>query len=305
MAAMKRLLAGVVLLSVLSCSTPKQTVVIFHAGSLSLLMREVSGRFESNNPGVQVLSETSGSLDAIRKITELGKPCDLISVADDRLIQQWLGAQIADYYSFLGNEMVLATGSQDLFEEVSDGGSASQAWCDIVLHSNSFGISDPDRDPAGYYSHLVWKLAEFHYERSSLYRKFIERLDNRWVRPKSSELTALLQAGVLDFAFLYRSSAVQNELHYLTLPPQISLGEHAYQDTYSKAFVRVRGKKPDSTIEITGKPISYGIALVNPDNLQARRFLEFLLSPESQSLYRELGYTNVAIKRSTTGGEGH
>lgn len=275
------------------CTGPTEKIVIFHAGSLSALLQEMADRFKENYPRVAIQSESSGSLDVVRKITELGRSCDLIAVADHRVIRRFLMPRVVSSYSiFLGNEMVLATGRSDLFEELT----AGPPWYEFLASGRySYGISDPDRDPAGYFAHLSWKLAETHYDRPAVYRRLLNGLDERWMRPKSSEMVALLQTGSLDFAVLYRSTALQNDLYFLTFPPQVSLGEAAYEHLYSQVFMQIAGDQPGSTYEIAGAHIRSGIALTNPENPWARRFLEFILSEAAEHLYRELGYTPVPV----------
>ncbi len=50
-------------------------------------------------------------------------------------------------------------------------------------------------------------------------------------------------------------------------------------------------------IEIEGSPIRYGIALLERSAPQARGFVRFLLSPESQSIYREMGYGAIPVRQ--------
>jgi len=280
--------------SFMGCGNPKGTVVIFHAGSLSPLIQEAFHRFRQNHPGVVLQSEASGSLDAIRKITELNKPSDLVAVADYRLIERI--SQIPRYHIFLGNELVLATAKKEFLQGPPDNKVWEEHWSEMISSGEyTYGISDPDRDPAGYYAHLAWKLAEIHYDRPGLYQRFLDSFDERWLRPKSSELVALLQSNALDFAFLYKSTALQNNLEFLTLPAEVSLAEDAYRDLYSRVSLQVTAEQPGSTIEITGTPIRYGIAQTNPDNPWAGRLLDFFLSPEVQQLYRKLGYLSVPV----------
>ncbi len=279
--------------SYMGCGGPGETVVVLHAGSLSPLIQEVFARFRQDHPGVVLQSEASGSLDAIRKITELNKPCDLLAVADARLIGRI--SQVSSHHIFLGNELVLATDKGELLQGSSDNAWGENWYWRISSGEYAYGISDPNRDPAGYYAHLLWKLTEIHYDRPGLYQRFLEGLDERWLRPRSSELVALLQSHALDFAFLYKSTAVQNDLEFLALPAEISLADDTYRDLYARVFLQVTAGQPGSTLEITGTPIRYGIAQTNPDNPWAGRLLDFLLSPEVQHLYRELGYLSVPV----------
>ena len=274
------------------CSKPTQNIVFLHAGSLTPLIRELSQRFESNNPHTRILSEPSGSLDAVRKITELGKHCDIIATADHRLLSQFIVPIFSDrYYKILGNEIVLATARPDIFS--SSPKTWSQEWRRRIGQL-TFGLSDPVRDPAGYFTHLVWKLAEIHYQSPGLYRHLVSRIDQRWIRPKSSELIALLQTNHLDTAFIYRSTAIQHKLKYVLLPPQISLGDPAYASHYKRVTVRIGSKK--NRLEIAGAPIRSGIALLSPDNTLAQNFLNYMLTAESTNLLPRLGYTRIPVQ---------
>ena len=281
-----------------SCGTPAERVVVFHAGSLARLVQELSQRFEGNHPTIRIDSESSGSLDAIRKVTDLDRACDLLLTADHRLLDQYiLPDRALRYHQLVGNEMVLA-GARHAAWIASD-------WRDD-WHSNllghSFGISDPARDPAGYFAHLVWKLAEIHYKRPGLYRALSSRLDPRWMRPKSSALVALLQVGVLDFAFLYLSTALQNDLPYLRFPPQVSLGDPAYGAAYARVFITISSPHDQhSQTEIQGAPIRAGVALLRPDREASASFLAFLISSEAQALSRGLGYTEIPVRETISG----
>ena len=276
-----------------SCGKDYERVLVLHAGSLSRLVEEITRRFEENHPSIRIDSEASGSLDAIRKVTELGRACDLLLTADHRLLERFiLPHRALRYWELVGNEMVLA-------------GARNLAWAEGQWRDNwysnlpgyTFGISDPARDPAGYFAHLVWKLAEVHYNRPGLYRTLSGRLDSRWIRPRSSELVALLEVGVLNFAFLYLSTAVQHHLRYLRLAPQISLGDPAYREAYGRVFTPIPSpENPRLQIEIQGAPIRAGVALLRPGNGAAALFLDFLISSEAQELFRELGYTRIPVR---------
>ncbi len=286
------------LLALAACQGEPHQVLVFHTSSLSPLLQTVSRRFEANNPDVAILSEDAGSLDTIGKVTDLGRACDLLAIADHRLISRLLmpdHTRVA--YEFLGNELVLAASQRRLFEPLTRQPRRRKDWFELLIGGNhSYGASDPDQDPAGYYTQLSWKLAELHYNRTALYRRLINGLDPRWVRPRSSELVDLLQNKTVDFAFLYKSVALQNGLDFVDLPAQVSLSEPTYAHLYSQVTLRVRGDRSGSVVEVSGAPIRYGICLVSQDNPWAVRFLDYVLSTEAQSLYRELGYQSTGIR---------
>ena len=282
-----------------SCQSQITTITFFHSDCLSPLVKTVSHRFEMLHPKIVVLSEASGSLDTIRKLTVQGQIPDLLAVSDLRLIKLFLDRnQLGKAFVFLGNEIVLAARDQQLLKEVNQSARSRKDWHEVIMDKQySYGIANPDRDSAGYYSHLTWKLTEILYSRPGLYRRLLNGLDSHWIYPESSKLVSLLQNQLLDLAFLYRSTALQNGLSYLDLPPQISLGEMAYQNNYSQVFIRILGDNTNSVVELGGVPIRYGVALMSKRNPLAELFLDYLLSYKVRALYRELGYRNIGLRQ--------
>lgn len=296
--ALPRFLGMGALLAFATCQGEPHKVVVFHTSSLSPLLQTVSRRFEANNPDVAILAEAAGSLDTIGKVTDLGRACDLLAIADHRLIARLLMPErIQVGYEFLGNELVLAASERRLFEPLTRQPRRRKDWFELLIGgTHSYGVSDPDQDPAGYYTQLSWKLAELHYNRTALYRRLINGLDPRWVRPRSTELVDLLKNKTVDFAFLYKSVALQNGLDFVDFPAQVSLSEPTYAELYAQVSLRVGGDRAGSVMEVSGGLIRYGICLVSQDNPWAVRFLDYVLSTEAQSLYRELGYQSIDIR---------
>jgi molybdate/tungstate transport system substrate-binding protein len=71
-------------------SSKTKEVIVFHAGSLSVPIKQVAEAYEKKNPGTKILLESSGSLVCARKVTELKKPCDIIASSDYFVINQFL-----------------------------------------------------------------------------------------------------------------------------------------------------------------------------------------------------------------------
>jgi molybdate/tungstate transport system substrate-binding protein len=146
-----------------------------------------------------------------------------------------------------------------------------------------WGHSDPNLDPCGYRSLMVLQLAERHYNQPGLYDRLLANRPQANVRPKSVELVSLLKTGNMDYAWEYRSVAVQHELNFLELDDEINLGNYAFDDFYRQAQVKVSGKKPGTWITRTGQSCTYGITMIkegpNPDG--ATLFMAYLLDPEA------------------------
>jgi molybdate/tungstate transport system substrate-binding protein len=245
------------LISYASLGELEGTLTIFHAGSLTIPFEELSDEFEDLNPGIKVERESSGSLTAIRKVTELGRECDIAASADYKAIEELMFPDFAEFYiCFAGNQMVIAYTSESNFASEID----EDNWYEILPQEGvRYGHSNPDTDPCGYRTLMVWQLAEEYYEEPGLYERLEENCDI--IRPVSVGLIALLEAGELDYAFEYRSVARQHDLEFLELPPEIDLSSLEFEDFYSKAEVEVAGGRPGETVTISGESIVYGITV--------------------------------------------
>ncbi len=266
------------------------TVTIFHAGSLTVPLEQLTRAFRASHPGVTFETEAAGSLVSARKVSELGRQADLVIVADYTVIDNLLLPAFADWnIRFAGNEMVIAyTGRSRYADEIN-----AQNWYEIITRNDViYGHSDPNTDPCGYRTLLVWQLAEEHYRLPGLYSRLRERCPLENIRPKETDLVPLLRSGDMDYAFEYRSVAVQHGLRFVELPDEINLSRAEYADFYRRASVELKGAGGDSSITQVGAPIVYGVTI--PENAPrpdlAVEFLKFLLGPEGQEIMKATGH---------------
>ncbi len=267
-------------LSVPAFATPHGVVTIFHAGSLSVPMAAIEKAFEAKYPDVDVQREPSGSSKAARKITDIGKPCDIMASADYKVIDKLLRpAYSNNNIRFASNRMVLCYTGQSRFADTID----AKNWMEILQRPEVvWGHSAPDLDPCGYRTLMVLQLAEKYYRQPGLAKKIIANRPARNVRPKAVELISLLQTGNMDYAWEYRSVAVQHGLKFIELPAEINLGDYRFDSNYATAKVEVSGKNPGSVMTMEGKSITYGITLLKeaPNREAASAFLAFMLNPD-------------------------
>ena len=149
-------------------SEEDKTLTIYHAGSLAVPFAELDSAFEADNPNVEVLLEGGGSATMISKsITneEAGEdPPDIIASADYTLIPDRLYEEgYADWtIIFARNTMVLCY--RDDAPNSDDIESGDRMWYDVLLNEEvTWGHSDPDADPCGYRTLMVFQLAEQYY----------------------------------------------------------------------------------------------------------------------------------------------
>jgi molybdate/tungstate transport system substrate-binding protein len=251
-------------------------------------------------------------------------PPDIIASADYKLIPDRLyeGGYADWYIAFARNSMVLcyrdnAVGSDEILNH-------TRTWYDVLRNDSvSYGHSSPDGDPCGYRTLMVIQLAQKYYydeaaelglvadgDADGLYDALIPGSDHEKgriggtsesrasgsvevVKSKSVELIASLQSGDLDYAFEYRSVAVQHNLTFIELDEVINLSNVTYEDFYKKASVQIMkepGPPPTYKTE-SGEPIVYGITILKnaENNDLAVEFVAFLLSEQGQDMMESNG----------------
>jgi molybdate/tungstate transport system substrate-binding protein len=303
-----------------------ETLTVYHAGSLAVPFEGLEEEFEASQPTVDVLREQGGSAAMISKsitLEEAGEsPPDIIASADYSLIPDRLYEDgYADWYiAFARNIMVLAYRDQAPYADtIGD----SRTWYDVLRNEAvSYGHSNPDDDPCGYRTPMVMQLAQKYYYEDAvefgltpdpiadgLYDALIPGSEHERgrvggtsdsrpggseevVRPKSVDLVALLQSGDLDYAFEYRSVAIQHNLNFIELDDAINLSQAGeidatgitYEEFYQEASIEIISEPgPPATYKaITGKPIIYGITILNNAQNQemAAEFILLVLSKQ-------------------------
>ena len=285
---------------------------IFHAGSLSVPLRQIAEMFEEENPEVEVVLEPSGSVLAVRKITELDKAADILMTADYRLINDMMMPSYTEFnIAFTSNKMVLAYTDRSRYSDEIN----PENWFEILMREDvRYGFSNPNNDPCGYRALMVLALAEKYYgldllrelvvDRSNV---VVERSDDEYfiyvpkdfapksgsnlvVRSKSVDLIALLETGAIDYAFEYRSVAIQHGLRYVELPSQIDLSDPRFDEEYGKIHIYLF-HGTDEQREVRGKSIIYGLTIPKcAENRDlAIKFVNLLLSDKGREIFEKNG----------------
>ncbi len=308
-------LIGAVAYYLYTHSTGKQsvTIKICNAGSLTIPLQKLATLFKQKY-GINVVLEPSGSVEAVRKITDLGKICDIVAVADYKLIPMFMVPKYADWYiAFASNSVVIAYTNHSKYADQLRG-NPLRIFEILAKPEVRFGFSDPNKDPCGYRAVGVIALASLYTNNLSIVKNLvisnilgaklvekngtlhiyvpptIEAKGNLVIRPKSVDLIALLESGALDYAFEYRSVAVQHRLNYVELPTALSLADPEHDNFYSRVVVHIlTGTVMEKTIRMSS--IVYGLTI--PKNAahpqEALRFVKFLLNETSREVFQGLG----------------
>ncbi|MFW6375881.1 MAG: tungstate ABC transporter substrate-binding protein WtpA [Thermoplasmatota archaeon] len=309
---MKKNLAIIIILmlgalSLSGCvSSDEKILNVYHAGSLSVPFDEIEKKFEDENPNVDVRRQGAGSVATVKKVTEQGKKPDIIGVADYSLIPNLMYKDDKASWTvrFAKNRMVVAYTEKSAHRDEISGDN----WYEILNEDDvKFGFSNPNDDPCGYRSQMVTLLAESHYDDEQIFDNLIEEntditaegnnisvpeklnvnTKNVMIRSAEVDLMSALEAGEIDYLFIYQSVAKQHEgVDFIQLPKQIDLSSVEYAEDYSKVTVtRYTGEKS------VGKPIVYGITI--PRTVENKElavdFIKFLFSETGQQVLEKNG----------------
>ncbi len=294
---------------------------IFCADSLLYPMQRAEEAFERENPYVDVQVEGHGSIQVIRHVTELHDVVDLLMVADYSLIPVIMydttmpnsTQPYSDWYvRFAGNDLVLAyTGQSNRASEVN-----STNWYEILADpGTSFGLPNPEIDALGYRALIAIKLAEGYYGEPQLYYTLVSQNFNPmfisysggagktillvpetqtpvggkvYLRASGVMLIPLLESGTIDYCFLYKSMAEQQNFSCVELPPEISMGDASQEPYYSQVTVEFQHQR-FATVNLnrTGSTIYYGMTIPAnaPNPALAASFIQFMVNGTGRAIF--------------------
>ncbi|MFC1806504.1 extracellular solute-binding protein [Planctomycetota bacterium] len=279
--------SAVLLLAGCNDEKGKTELRVFGADSLYASFKEIEAEFERLNPDVDLLIETHGSVMVSRIAAARG--ADVVALADHRLVEKVLSPKHTSWVAkFVTTEIVLAGTTASKYRDEINGAN----WFEILLRPDvKYGCATPSLDPCGYYTRITWALAEQHYftsrgKQRALTQELIDNCPPQHVIRDANALVSehLVQARI-DYAFVYRTHAIDHRLPYVTLPKEINLGDASLAALYSKA----QGIAPDykgGTEFLKGAPIAYGVTVFDNTKhpAESREFVRFLLSEGGLSI---------------------
>jgi len=291
---LRRVLVGLTIGSALGagCDSRDERIPlrVFVADALARPFNSLARAFERENPGVEVVLIPSGSVLAARKLSDANDQADVLAVADYLVIERLLRPDHADWYiCFATNEIGIAysDASKGAVELTRDN------WFRILARDGvNVVAANPVHDPCGYWTELCWRLADRYYPAERGGGTIVNTMTAKCGKPddRKSDAQQLLQlvesAGGVDYAFVYRSQALQHNLPFLRLPTEINLSDVRHVDLYRQAEIELPGKKRGTTFKKRGDAIVFAVTI--PRSVRhadaAARFVGFLLSPQGRSV---------------------
>lgn len=246
--------------------------------------------------GAQVAPPKSGGSFADANQIAAGAPDDVfVSVALSATSSQYLKNLTSNWaVGFASDQMVLAYSNAAqtsiATSVISLAGTAAKS--NATSDWNSFytaltsggakvGISDPASDPAGLRGWLVLEAAGYLYSggNQQAYVAPLLQNDANVTGTNAAALVAPLQAGQIQFLFIYKSAAVSDGLSFLSLGSHVNLGSPSLGSFYS------RFSYTDSAGRTAGAPIILCITvpLSATNTAEALQFVQYVVQ-NSKSL---------------------
>jgi len=235
----------------------QDTVLVFVAASLTNALRPQLDSFSART-GATILTESGGSVEHARKITDLHRVPDLILLADDDVFSRMLAPQHVSWWAaFARNRMVIAYTDRS---RAHDSITARNWYTILARRGIEVGRSDPNLAPVGYRALVLFTLAELQYRQPGLARRLLDNAPPRNIRANAADLAALLAAGELDYIYDYESVARANGFRFVELP-----------------------------VEVTGLPVTYALSIPRqaPHPEPALALVEYLMSDAARVQLRE------------------
>jgi molybdate/tungstate transport system substrate-binding protein len=154
----------------------------------------------------------------------------------------------------------------------------------------TLGRTDPNTDPQGQaFYEMVQGAQTYYHLPAGTAAKILGPLDNTKQTYEETSLESFLQSGQLDAASAYRSQAIQDKLHYITLPDVLNFGEPGLEPAYAKYTIKLSDGQT-----VHGVPTEvYATEIGVTDPAAAAAFIAYQLRPSVRAAFQKGGYTLV------------
>jgi molybdate/tungstate transport system substrate-binding protein len=273
-------------------------VNVLYAGSLLSLMETKIGPAFSNL-GYDYRGEGHGSIQNANMIIDGQRFPDVFISVGANPINMLINNKpsLAKWYlGFASDEMVIAYNPKSPFApDFQKAKTGAIPWYHVLAKPGiKFLRTDPFLDPKGCYTVIVTKLAGILYHNSSLSSSILNGERNKdQLRPEEILLT-LLEQGEADAIPAYKHEAIERGFPYISLPPQINLGNPTFANYYKQASCTTT-QQQDRSLTF-GKPIVFDITIPNTvqNNIGAIEFVKFILSNQGNRILQNDGFKTIA-----------
>ena len=267
---------------------------LMHGGVAPVMAREFSINIEGRAAGALGLAHmiVGGVIHPDVFISITRGPMDLVLAA----------GKAQEALAIASTELVIAYSAHSRFApalRAADRAGHAPWWQVLEEPGLRFARTDPLTDPQGLNIVFMMKLAERYYHQPGLARRILGPIINhRQIFPEP-EVMARLQGGQIDASSAYKTQPAAMGLPYLSLPPQINLGDAAYDEVYDTVSLRLKGK-----VHRPSPLVFYAAVLkASRNRAAAGHFIDWLRASAGQALlgrYHYDGPKGAAPLRAST-----
>jgi molybdate/tungstate transport system substrate-binding protein len=245
----------------------------------------------SSSTGIPVAPVISGGSNADATAIAAGAPDDVfISSALSATSPTHLGSLSSNWaIGFASDQMVVAYSNATLTNSAASSiitmgqtaasSNATSDWnsffTSLTSGSVQVGISNPVADPGGLRGWLTLEAAGYLYSSGNqqAYVSPLLKSGDNVTAASSADLVAPLQAGQIQFLFIYKSAAISDGIGYLSLDSHVNLSNPSLATFYS------RFSYTDSAGKTAGAPIILVVTvpLSSVNNAEALEFVQYLV----------------------------
>ena len=260
-------------------------VFVMYAGSLVKIFETSLGPSFQNQTGYTYVGEGKGSVQIANLIVDGFRKPDIFVSAGTIPIMKIVDNKppLANWLiKFASVEMVIAYSSKSHFyNELEKARTGQLPWYKVISEKDfKFGRTDPELDPKGYNMIIAAKLSNIYYNDLSIKQTILgDDRNPKQVFPEET-LNTILESGQVDAIAAYKHEAISRGLSYITLPPQINLGDSNFSNYYKQgSYTFSNNNANDKTI--FGEPVYFSVTIpTTVQNLNgAIAFVNYLISP--------------------------
>jgi len=277
------------LLLAAACEPAAPPLRIMAASSLRDVMEQLAARYEAEHPGSSVRVETGGSVVLARRVRELAVEVDLLFLADASLFGELLEPDWTSFHlRYATDRLVLA------YTEESVGAASidEESWPEVIADPRAtIAMADPSLAPVGYRTLAVLRLYDLLHPGRDLEDMVVAKVGARHLRANVADLLAPLQAGAVDYAFLYAATAAAAGLRVVELSTRINLGELRLAPVYARVAIDLGDGRPPRPAGV----VVYGVSVPDrgPARSEALEFLRLALDPAGRQTLVDRGLKPV------------
>jgi molybdate/tungstate transport system substrate-binding protein len=272
-----------------------QTINVAYAGSMGVVMDRALGPAfaQANNADYRGIGQGSYGLANLLASGQMRSDV-FVSVSPGPMKVLIGKGLVKSATPIAGTAVVVAYNPKGRFAaDFTAAAAGSKPWYSVLEEPGvRFGRTDPAIDPQGRNIIFAMLLAERYYNVPGLAKTILGDFENPAQIFTEASVLSRLEAGQLDAASAYQSSAFSQGLPFVTLPQQINLSDPSLAAAwYDKAQFALT-KSDGTTQTLTSEPLAfYAAALTNAQSPSlAAAFVAFLQSPQAQTMLRDHGY---------------